>query len=37
MLKGSDTIGLPVVTFDTGEQIEKVTDVVFNHATTRTI
>ena len=31
MLKGSDTIGLPVVTFDTGEQIEKVTDVVFNH------
>ena len=31
MLKGGDTIGLPVVTFDTGEQIEKVTDVVFNH------
>jgi uncharacterized protein YrrD len=31
MLKGSDTIGLPVVTFDTGEQIEKITDVVFNH------
>lgn len=31
MLKGSDTIGLPVVTFDTGEEIEKITDVVFNH------
>ncbi len=31
MLKGNDTIGLPVITFDTGKQIEKVTDVVFNH------
>lgn len=31
MIKGSETIGLPVVTFDTGERIEKVTDVVFDH------
>lgn len=32
MLKGSDIIGLPVVTFDSGEKIEKVTDVVFDHS-----
>lgn len=37
MLKASDSIGLPVVTFDTGERIEKVTDVVFDHASSRVV
>lgn len=37
MLKGSDTIGLPVVTFDTGERIEKVTDVVFDHGSGKVV
>lgn len=32
MLKGSDVIGLPVVTFDSGEKIEKVGDVIFDHS-----
>ena len=37
MLKGSDIIGLPVVTFDSGEKIEKVTDVVFDHSTNQVL
>lgn len=31
MLKGSDIIGKPIITYDTGKQIEKVTDVIFDH------
>lgn len=30
MYKGNDLIGKPIITFDTGEQIEKVKDVFFN-------
>ena len=37
MLKGSDIIGLPVVTFDHGEKIDKVTDVVFDHSANQVI
>ena len=37
MFKGSDAIGLPVVTFDTGEKIEKVSDVVFDHEGSRVL
>ena len=36
-MKGSDIIGLPVVTFDSGEKIEKVTDVVFDHSTNQVL
>ena len=31
MLKGSDIIGKPIITYDTGKQIEKVRDVIFDH------
>ncbi|HEY9693045.1 MAG TPA: PRC-barrel domain-containing protein [Oculatellaceae cyanobacterium] len=31
MLKGSDIIGKPIITYDTGKQIEKVADVIFDH------
>ncbi len=31
MLKGSDIIGKPIITYDTGKQIAKVTDVIFDH------
>jgi uncharacterized protein YrrD len=37
MFKGSDAIGLPVVTYDTGERIEKVSDVVFDHEGNRVL
>ncbi|MGB3204871.1 MAG: PRC-barrel domain-containing protein [Crinalium sp.] len=33
MLKGSDIIGKPIITYDTGKQIEKVTDLIFDHNT----
>ena len=36
-MKGSDIIGLPVVTFDSGEKIEKVSDVVFDHSTNQVL
>ena len=37
MLKGSDVIGLPVVTYDTGERLDKVSDVVFDHESRRVL
>jgi uncharacterized protein YrrD len=37
MVRGSDVIGKPVITYDTGKEIEKVKDILFDHISNQII